>query len=343
MDKDAVNQISFFFIIGRPRSGTTLLRTLFDAHPNVIIPLECQVIKLIYEKHGKKRSWSETELKNLLEDIKKEWKFDTWNIDEEKLEKELLGYAGKTSLKKLIRVIYLNYISHFEKKEILLIGDKNPEYALYIDKLVRYYPEAKYIHITRDYRDQILSYMKFDFTYPLISLTAYRWKRSVKKVIKAEKKLPGSFYTIRYEDLVENPEKYVKKMCDFLGIEYFPSVLDFHKNAQNTNITVSQEKYKQKYHKDLFRPIDKSSVGVWKDKMKKEDVKVADMIVGKYAEKFGYERRSKRFSLSIYLKILPLLITRRISLILNIFIDRLPYNLKMKIKNRKSLFLPQKH
>ncbi len=38
--KNKVKSLPFFFIIGRPRSGTTLLRTLFDVHPNVIIPLE---------------------------------------------------------------------------------------------------------------------------------------------------------------------------------------------------------------------------------------------------------------------------------------------------------------
>ena len=343
MNNEELNSIPFFFIIGRPRSGTTLLRTLFDAHPNVIIPLECQIIKLIYEKYGKKRSWTENELKNLLKEIKKEWKFDTWKINGEKLRNDMLGCEGETSLKQLIRVIYSNYISHFEKKEIALFGDKNPEYSLYIDKLIRHFPEAKYIHITRDYRDQILSYMKFDFAYPMLALTAYRWKRSVQKVLKAEKKLEDSFYTIRYEDLVDDPGKYLKEMSGFLGITYDPSVLSFYMNADKTDFTETQETFRQKYHKDLFRPIDKSSVGLWKEKMRAKDVKVADMIVGKYAEAFGYNRESKRFNLPVFLRILPLLITRKISLILNIFIDRLPYDLKIKIKNRNSLFMPSKH
>jgi len=339
LNKEEQKSIPFFFIIGRPRSGTTLLRTLFDAHPNVIIPLESQIIKLLYEKYGNKKSWDESQLRTLLEDIKKEWKFDTWNVDEERLEKDILDCVGETPLKQIIRVIYRNYISHFEKKEILLFGDKNPEYSLYIDILIKNFPEAKYIYITRDYRDQILSYMKFDFSYPIIPLIAYRWKKSVQKVLKVQKKNTVSFFTVRYEDLVETPAKYMEEACHFLGIDFDPSILDFHKSAWENFGTKAQQELKQKYHKDLFRPIDKKSVGLWKTKMKTNDIKVADMIVGKYAEICGYSRNNKKLYPLLYLRILPLLLSRRISRILKIIIDKLPYDLKMKIKNKDSIIL----
>lgn len=342
MNKEELNSIPFFFIIGRPRSGTTLLRTLFDAHPNVIIPLECQIIKLIYEKYDKQKYWEENDLKKLLKDIKNEWKFDTWKVDEGKLERELLSCVGETQLKHIIRVIYSNYISHYQKKDIKIIGDKNPEYSLYIDKLIKHFPKEKYIHITRDYRDQILSFMKFDFNYAMPSVIAYRWRRSIQKIIKAKRKLPGSFYSLRYEDLVEDTGKYMNEMCSFLNISYDPSVLEFYENAGKAVMTDTQEKFKEKYHKDLFRPIDKKSVGLWKVNMRERDVKTVDMIVGRYAELSGYQRVSKKFYPFIYLRILPLLITRRISRILNIVIDRLPYNMKMKIKNMGSLFISSK-
>ncbi|NQU34666.1 MAG: sulfotransferase [Bacteroidetes bacterium] len=50
---EQLNKIPFFFVVGRPRSGTTLLRTLFDAHPNVSFPPECQFIINLYPKYGK--------------------------------------------------------------------------------------------------------------------------------------------------------------------------------------------------------------------------------------------------------------------------------------------------
>jgi len=339
LNKEELKSIPFFFIIGRPRSGTTLLRTLFDAHPNVNIPLESQVIKLIYEKYGKRITWNEPQLLELFEDIKKEWKFDTWNINEDKLEKDILYCVGETPIKQIIRVIYMNYLSHFAKKEILLFGDKNPEYSLYINKLIKYFPEAKYIHITRDYRDQILSYMKFDFSYPIIPLIAFRWKKSVQKVLKAQKKHAGSFYIIRYEDLVEDPAKYMEEMCYFLGIDFDPSILDFYKSADDFSGTKAHDDLKQKFHKDLFRPIDKKRIGLWKTKMRTNDVKVADMIVGKYAEMCGYSREYAGFYPILYVQILPLLLSRRISRILNLIIDKLPFKLKMKIKNMGSIVL----
>ena len=53
-----ISQIPFFFIIGRPRTGTTLLRSLFDAHPNVQIPWECQFVLNLYPKYGTLELWN---------------------------------------------------------------------------------------------------------------------------------------------------------------------------------------------------------------------------------------------------------------------------------------------
>ena len=64
-----LSQIPFFFIVGRPRSGTTLLRTLFDAHPNVTIPPECQFIVNLYPKYGKTSNWTESLLLSFHEDL----------------------------------------------------------------------------------------------------------------------------------------------------------------------------------------------------------------------------------------------------------------------------------
>ncbi len=56
--------IPIFFVVGRPRSGTTLLRTLFDAHPNVLVPPECQFIINLYPKYGKVTNWSKKNLES---------------------------------------------------------------------------------------------------------------------------------------------------------------------------------------------------------------------------------------------------------------------------------------
>jgi len=57
-----------FFILGRPRSGTTLLRTLLDAHPQVKVPPEYPVVLQLYKKYGRIRQWDETTLEEFKKD-----------------------------------------------------------------------------------------------------------------------------------------------------------------------------------------------------------------------------------------------------------------------------------
>ncbi len=54
---EKVRDIPMFFILGRPRTGSTLLRTLFDAHPNVIIPQEWPMLLLLHFQFGKVKCW----------------------------------------------------------------------------------------------------------------------------------------------------------------------------------------------------------------------------------------------------------------------------------------------
>ena len=64
-----VEKIPVFFILGRPRSGTTLLRTLFDAHPNVATPVECAFIINMRQKYAKVTNWTKELLTSFHEDV----------------------------------------------------------------------------------------------------------------------------------------------------------------------------------------------------------------------------------------------------------------------------------
>ena len=218
-----------FFILGRPRSGTTLLRTLFDAHPNVATPIECAFIMNMSQKYEKIKNWTREDLLEFHSDVQKHIKFDTWNIDLEKMKNDLLLCEGENTFQTVCKVVYYDYISLFPKEEIKWIGDKNPVYATYTPLMLRLFPDAKFIHLVRDPRDNIISLKNVDFEGPFTALLAYRWQHSARKLYYIKKKYPNQFYTIRYEDLVKAPEKYYHEMCDFLSLPYYGHVFEFYK------------------------------------------------------------------------------------------------------------------
>lgn len=326
--KDIIS-IPFFFVTGRPRSGTTLLRMLFDAHPNVTMPPESAWLKYSYPKYGKVRNWDKEQICIFLNDFKSQNLIAFWQLDMELLKSHLLNNAGNYSYGEFCKLIYVYYKSLYNKETIKLIGDKNPPYTLFTDKLIKIFPEAKFVHITRDYRDNILSMLRVDFERPWVSSLAYRWKYYNKTLLNVQRRFPEKFLLIKYEDLVTNPEDKFREICTFLKIEFTLDVLNF--NSIKDKITdASLWNYINKYHQSLYEPISPKKVDEWKLKMKESDIKKADLIAGKFAETLGYARKYTKFNLPLYIYCLPGIIYGRLYYMLfDVIYAVFPYSLRV--------------
>jgi hypothetical protein len=331
-------RIPFFFILGRPRTGTTLLRSLFDAHPNVQIPWECQFILNLYPKYGKLERWNIETLEHFHTDLLKQWQFSAWNIDHDKLRSDLQACAGESSYARICQVVYMNHISFYPEEETRLIGDKNHGYTIYTERLLKIFPDAKFIYILRDYRDNFQSVKNVDFELPIVSLVVFKWKYFYKKALQASEKHPGLFYFIRYEDLVSNPEDNMRKICDFLDIPYVPEVFDFYKMKGK-----AEEKYPadilQKHHKSLFNPVNTSRIGLWEKSMTDRQVKIADYVAGNYADRAGYPRKFRKFNIWTAVMAAPGNCYARFLYLATRFIDKMPYRLRERLLSQGPLWI----
>jgi hypothetical protein len=293
----------FFFILGRPRSGTTLLRTLFDAHPHVLIPFEAPIIFYLSLKYAARTQWNTNDLESFYQDMCRIRKFDQWPLNREALKRDIFQMTGNHSFTDIVRVIYLHYSSLFPKEEIRLIGDKNPFYSYCVRRIFQVFPEARYIHLIRDYRDNIASIRNFDFNPYSSAVLAYRWKQSLLRIEALKKKYPDRFYSVRYEDFIDKPRYYFRELCSFLDLPYVDSVFDYYKNAEEL-LSSYPETFREKVNKfqsDLFKPINTSHKGRYKRDLSKRDLMLAEYVCGKEAAAFSYEKDFLYFPLYISL------------------------------------------
>jgi hypothetical protein len=334
-----VSSMPLFFIVGRPRSGTTLLRILFEAHPNVLIPPESPFIISLYKKYEKVTTWDEKNIKEFSEDLFKQRYFDKWLIEKDVLYSSLLEMQGENSFQTIVKKVCLTYSSVFEKKEILFIGDKNPAYSLFIHRMHKLFPEAKIIHITRDYRDNYLSLIKVNFEVPIVPLVIYRWKFALHQMWKLKKENPDLIYSIKYEDLASAPEQEFAKLCGFLGINYDPSVMSFYQKKSEVEKAYAGSDDLNIIHKSLFNPISTARMNLWQSGMSEREIWIADLVVGKTADKAGYQRRYDKFNLGLYLWILPTLIYAWLMYRLILLGDHLPYGMRNSLNKTLGIFL----
>jgi hypothetical protein len=330
--------LPFFFILGRPRTGTTLLRSLLDAHPNVMIPWECQFILNLYPKYGKLEYWTHKTLEEFYDDLLNQWQFRAWNVNHEKLKSGILACEGPCTYPYLCQVVYKHQISFYPKQTIRMIGDKNPGYSIYPDRLKKIYPDARFIYILRDYRDNFHSIKNVDFELPIVSVVVFKWKYFYKQALRASKKYPDSFIFIRYEDLVSEPEARFGEICKFLDIPYVPECFDFYKMKSKAEETYPVVILK-KHHKSLFNPVNTSRIGLWKNSMSKSQVRIADLVAGKYAEMAGYEKEYKGFDFRIALIAFPGICYARFLYFMTRIIDHTPYRFRQKVLSKGPLLI----
>ena len=98
-----------FFILGRSRSGTTLLRTMFDAHPNISIPLEARFIQLLYPKYHKISHWDKNTMDMFCKDLLAVSLIEFWKLDENYLKQKLYQLQGENSFANISKFIYTEF------------------------------------------------------------------------------------------------------------------------------------------------------------------------------------------------------------------------------------------
>ncbi len=289
------NSFKMFFIVGRGRSGTSLLVSMLDQHSKIVIPPEAVFIMLLYSKYSKNKKLKKEKIFSFYNDIWIERWLEKWDLNKNELKKDFLSLPENASFNDLCKIIYYNYAKKRKKDGDYIIGDKNPQYSLFLKELILLFPEAKFIHIIRDYRDNILSFKKVRFDLKFTTALAYRWVRYNKDILKMKNKYPEKFISVQYEQLLKEPKQELIKICDFLSIKYNPIMLEYYKN-QNDCIPV--------FHKNLKKPILKKNSNKWKKKMDKDDIKKADCICYNLAKEFGYN--SSSIKVNVFLLIISL-------------------------------------
>ena len=148
-----------FFILGNPRSGTSLLRIILNAHPNIVVPPESGFLQWWHHKYGD-WNWHDNTLRieSFLTDLLSSKKIEAYKLNKKGLKKFILE-ANPDSYSKLIARVYIFYSRN---KTLLTWGDKNNYYIHHIPLLKRLYPKAKYIHLVRDGRDVACSYLELE-------------------------------------------------------------------------------------------------------------------------------------------------------------------------------------
>jgi Sulfotransferase family len=187
------------FVIGSPRSGTTLLRLMLDSHPAISCGEETHFLRDLETIVG--RNWALVATYGL----SREWWLERIRALYGEFQAEVLARSGKTRW-----------------------AEKDPTYTLHLDFIEELFPDARFIHLMRDGHDVVASF-RDRWGYKSAARAARsEWARYVRAAQMLGERLPPErFLEVRYEHLVADPDHEGRRIFAFLDEAWDATVLDF--------------------------------------------------------------------------------------------------------------------
>jgi sulfotransferase family protein len=215
------------FIVGAPRSGTTLLRSILAAGKEVAIPPESHFLAYLYHRYrGRFAGWGPQDTREVIEDVLRDAHFREWQLPAEAVWAEVQKQAP-SGYGEAIACVYRAYARREGKERW---GDKTPHYVFFLRELSSLFPDMRVIHLLRDGRDVACSHLDLRrrgqaWVAGSAPAAAAWWRASVRAAARAAPELGQRFVEIRYEDLVSRPEETVERLCAAAGISFRPEMV----------------------------------------------------------------------------------------------------------------------
>ena len=270
------------FILSSGRSGSTLLRRMLHSNPAVSIPPESEDLLIRSLDNWLTFRNNQTELlkgqRNLMQSLAcmAHWKMDVDRV----MEAWKASMEHGSGFPSTYASIYRTYAER-TKPKAAIHGDKTPLLVWYTDLLHDLYPNALIVHLVRNPLDAVSSLVSMDATKHDLDMSIARWSNAAKVPLKAHTRpYRDRFITIKYEDLVMQPEQVLVPICDLMGIPFDQAMVnDRSHDLGDTSL---------RHHGAVARPVDSSSVGVWRERLTDQQASEVLRKCGATAKALGY-------------------------------------------------------
>jgi hypothetical protein len=273
------------FVGGCPRSGTTMLRTMLNSHPELAVPHETLFLVDGYRMRGR---WG------CMEDPENRRRLAEWVVARPEARTRRLARRPKRLVRRMVKadptlgsVLSAGFRLYADRKDKPRWGDKRPSYAMNLDALFAMFPDALYVNVVRDPRAAVASIRKVGegrrgwYADPVVAGTDL-WQRSQRNAHRLGRRLPAQFFEVQYEELVADPEPVLAQLVDFLELDPagVADMLAFHERAD-----IKAEKM----HPLVAKPVTTEAVRKWEKQLAREEIAFVERTLSGDMAVYGYE------------------------------------------------------
>lgn len=269
-------------LLATERSGTNLLRAILSTHSQISSPPPFSMIDVLvptsYKYFGDGDHFDV-----LIDDAIQLTRthLNPWDI--ECKHEEVKQKIQNRTLWELFKVLN-EYYAAFENKQNWL--SKEPGLFKYIYQFAMHIPQAKFIYLVRDPRDVVASMLDGDVHEHNVFHAANRWRNEQIYCLNAyqDSLLGGRIFKLHYEDLLQDSERVVRSLMDFIGVPFEPEQLMFYKNEK-----IIAHSTKSEFWRNLNKPIVKDNKGNFLRKLSNGQISIIESICWDEMVTLGYQ------------------------------------------------------
>lgn len=270
------------FIVGAPRSGTTLLAAMFGARADFAAGPESQFFSKLsgetLQAAINDTNWPQRAVEVLAAlTLADQPVLELFETNRDALAARLS--SQKPSVAAMLEALTVPFAESRSKPGWI---EKTPNHLCNLEQIRELWPHARIVRIVRDPRDSVVSTCKLPTfsNSPLANAYIWReWQEAGEPFLEADPMAA----TIRYEDLIAEPEDQLRKLCKAINISFDPAMLKFQHAA--SDVSSKGESWKQQ----VSDKLDPSRVFVWKNTLDEEMAAAISLICHEWLERFGYD------------------------------------------------------
>jgi hypothetical protein len=333
-----LDKLPIHFVLCTERTGSSLLSLMLNLHPNILSPSEEPFALYFWRKYKNKTSWTEEDIANYVDSffLICEKNTDLYFSKKDVFKRNLIIHRELLNFERIVKITYLHFIDVKDKSQISCIVDKQIKYFFHLRLIQQIFPNAKYVILTRDVRDNIVSKTnrKLNWNQNPYFLAAL-WNDTYRNLQELK---DNNFIIISYESLITTTDVTLKKVCEWLGMTFNPKmketegVYDTFLDKKKNDVDRDFLKRLQNFHSGLSQRPNTNKIEQYKNVLDLETIGLIETICGENLVQFGYQVETtsfKKTSLVIeYYKILAKCYRRNL---LTIYFH-IPLSMKLCIK-----------
>lgn len=265
------------YLISTSRSGSNLLRSILGGHSVISAPapFETAFPLELPDVSGDRR-------RKYVRDVLIWQQYSPHGLHEELDPAAVDDRMDEWTFYELQRALYERYAER-EDSDVWVTKHNGKRFRT-VPEAVEFYDDLKLIYLVRDGRDVALSF-KTAMTgpyHPFYSSNLWSDEQSIGGKLQNDGSV--SLHTVKYEDLLQDPNSEIRDVCDFLGVDVENELLSYHEREDTNHMAENAHMFE-----NISKPILKDNYGKFREELPEEELKLVEKIAGDELRRFGYD------------------------------------------------------